>query len=82
MERCVKKVVQKRKKDLTGPTLLEMPVYPGALRFARDSATIAQNFASAEAAPELRSRLCYFALQKTAILRVFEQQLHRDLRGE
>jgi hypothetical protein len=31
MERCVKKVVQKRKKDLTGPTLLEMPVYPDAI---------------------------------------------------
>jgi hypothetical protein len=28
------------KKDLTGPTLLEMPVYPGALRFARHPTTI------------------------------------------
>jgi len=28
------------------------------------------------------TRLCYFALQKTAILWVFQQQLHRDLRGE
>ena len=40
MERCVKKAVQKRKKDLTGPTLLEMPVYPGALRLARDPPAI------------------------------------------
>jgi hypothetical protein len=37
MERCVKKVVQKRKKNLTGPTLLAVPGYPGALLIARNS---------------------------------------------
>ena len=36
-EKKEQKNLKKLKKDLTEPTLLEMPVYPGALRFADDT---------------------------------------------
>jgi len=36
-EKKEQKNLKKLKKDLTEPTLLEMPVYPGALRLSRQS---------------------------------------------